>query len=289
MSGNSLNHQLSNNSDRSIGDILRSAHNLSAEQVQSILDYQNKNRVRFGEAAVALGILKRDEVIWALSQQFNYPYPPLDAQGLPEELVSARAPFSEEAEFFRDIRSQLTSSVFTGDIPASLAVTSTNAGDGKSYFAANLAISFAQLGSRTLLIDADMRTPAQHQLFRVDNSTGLSSILSGRTEPNVIRASQALPSLYILPVGVTPPNPLELLERPIFGALLKELSSKFEYVIIDTPAVSHGADGLIAASRAGATLSIARRGHTKLNDLDRMVARLKMSPTRFAGVIANNH
>ncbi len=287
MQGNSPPANAGN--DQSIGDILRSAHNLSAEQVQSILDYQQRKKVRFGEAAVALGILKRDEVIWALSQQFSFPYPQGDSPAMSEELVAATAPFSEEAEFFRDIRSQLIGNTFTGDIPNSVAVTSPDIGDGKSFFAANLAIVFAQLGVRTLLIDADMRTPVQHHLFRIDNSSGLSSILSGRAEPNVIRACPALPSLFLLPVGVTPPNPIELLERPLFGMLLKELAAKFEYVVIDTPAITHGADGLIVASRAGATVTIVRNGQTRKPDLDKMIGRIEKSPTRFAGVIANEH
>jgi chain length determinant protein tyrosine kinase EpsG len=275
--------------EQAIGDILRSAHNLTAEQVQSILQYQQKKKVRFGEAAVALGILKRDEVIWALSQQFNYPYVPKGATDLAPDLVAASAPFSEESEFFRDIRSQLISNIFTGDIPNTLAVTSADIGDGKSYFAGNLAVAFAQLGVRTLLIDADMRTPVQQEMFRVDNSTGLSSMLSGRTERHGLRACPALPSLYILPVGVTPPNPIELLERPLFGLLLKELSSKFDYVVIDTPAMAHGADGLIVASRAGATMTIVRQGETRKPDLDRLVTRIEASPTRFVGVVVNEH
>jgi protein-tyrosine kinase len=275
--------------EQPIGDILRTAHNLTAEQVQSILLYQQQKKVRFGEAAVALGILKPDEVIWALSQQFNYPYVPSGLSELAPELVAASEPFSEEAEFFRDIRSQLISSAFTGAIPNTLAVTSADIGDGKSYFAANLAVVFAQLGARTLLIDADMRTPTQHNLFKVENTVGLSGMLSGRSDRHGLRACRAIPALYILPVGVSPPNPIELLERPLFGLLLKELSSKFDYVIIDTPAMAHGADGLIVASRAGATLSIVRQGTTSKPVLDRMVSRIESSPTRFVGVIVNEH
>ncbi|MES2090190.1 MAG: polysaccharide biosynthesis tyrosine autokinase [Pseudomonadota bacterium] len=276
--------------DQSIGDILRAANNLSAEQVQSILDHQKKANVRFGEAAVALGILKREEVIWALAQQFHYPYAQGDTIKLSDTVVAAKSPFSDQAEFFRDIRSQLIMNVFTsGAISNSVAVTSADIGDGKSFFAANLAVVFAQLGARTLLIDADMRTPVQHTLFGVDNSTGLSSILSGRAEPNVIRPVASLPSLYLLPVGVTPPNPIELVERPVFGLLIKELASKFEYVVIDTPAASHGSDGLIVASRCGATVALARCNQTRNQALQKLVGRLSKSPTKFAGVIVNDH
>lgn len=290
MSGINLQENTALGTEQPIGDILRSTHNLSADQVQSVLEYQKANNVRFGEAAVALGVLKRDQVIWALSQQFKYPYPAqVGEQTLPDALITANKPFSEEAEFFRDIRSQLISGTFTGDIPPTLAVTSPTIGDGKSYFAANLAIVFAQLGVRTLLIDADMRTPTQHNLFKIDSSVGLSSILSGRTEPNVIRPVQALPSLYVLPVGVTPPNPLELLERPVFGLLMKELSTKFDYVIVDTPALTHGADGIIAASKAGATLAIARASETKKPQLEKLVTRIESTPTRFVGVVLNKH
>src|SRR5690606_31496730 len=118
--------------------------------------------------------------------------------------------------------------VFNGEEPRrALAIVSPNSGDGKTFFSANLAIALSQLGGRTLLVDADMRGPRQHEVFGVEGTAGLSGLLSGRAEANVIIQAPDLPSLFLLPVGITPPNPLELVERPAFGLLLRELLNKF--------------------------------------------------------------
>jgi protein-tyrosine kinase len=277
--------------DSVIGTILRDKHSLTTEQLAAIVDYQSKFRVKFGEAAVALGLIRSEDVIWALSQQFHYPYQPTGgADNLPEMLVTANAPFSEQAEFFRDIRSQLLMAVFSNtDVPRSLAVTSADSGEGKTYFAANMAVAFSQLGARTLLIDADMRNPAMHDIFGVESTTGLSSILADRSAANVVRPVPSLPSLFLVPVGVKPPNPTELIQRPSFSLLLSELYSKFDYIIVDTPALAFGSDTLMVAARCGVTVAMARRNQTKRESLETLVGRISKCPTRFAGVVVNDH
>ncbi|RZL03495.1 MAG: polysaccharide biosynthesis tyrosine autokinase [Rubrivivax sp.] len=279
--------------DSVIGTILRDRHSLTAEQVAAVIEHQNKYRVKFGEAAVALGLIRSEDVIWALSQQFHYPYQPQPngsgTEALPELLVTANAPFSEQAEFFRDIRSQLLMAVFSNtDVPRSLAVTSAASGEGKTYFAANMAVAFSQLGARTLLIDADMRNPAMHDIFGIDSTAGLSSILADRSETNVVRPVPSLPSLFLVPVGVKPPNPTELIQRPSFSLLLNELYGKFDYIIVDTPAVEFGSDALMVAARCGVTVTLARRNQTKRAALETLVGRITKCPTRFAGVIVND-
>src|SRR5262245_40109643 len=130
--------------DRSIGDIIRLTKNLTAEQVESILEYQRAKHVRFGEAAIALGLASDDDVLFALSQQFHYPYAPDERGGFSDELVIANKPFSQQSESFRAIRSQLIMRVFSGDGPRpALAVISPDSGDGKTFFAANLATALA--------------------------------------------------------------------------------------------------------------------------------------------------
>lgn len=275
--------------EKSIGDIIRETNNLSAEQVAQVLAHQQATGMKFGEAAVDLGLARREDVLWALSQQFSYPYKSQTPK-VSEELVVANSPFSEGAEVFRDLRSQLISQLYEGNAPRkAIAVVSPNIGDGKSYFAANVAVAFSQLGGRTLLVDADMRTPRQHEIFGVESPRGLSTILSGRAEPNVIRPVSELPSLYVLPVGVVPPNPLELVQRPAFGMLMRELLSKFDYVIVDTPAAAHGSDARVIASACGAAVVVARQGISEMARTEKLTAAINKTPASVVGVVLNRH
>jgi len=233
-------------------------------------------------------LAKREDVLWALSHQFHYPYAHDSNTSLNTELITATNPFSPEAEIFRDIRSQLLSSVFTQDaVRPILAIVSPSVGDGKSFFAANLAVAFSQLGGRTLLVDADMRTPRQHEIFNIDSSKGLSSILSGRTEANVVRPVDDLPNLYLLPVGTTPPNPLELVQKPAFGMLLAELSMKFDQVIIDTPAAMHGSDARVIASFCGHAMIVGRKNANRVGDIKKLVDDLTRAKVKTAGIAIN--
>ena len=278
--------------DRSIGDILAELRHLSVAQVEKVLAHQRERGVRFGEAAVALGLASKDDVIFALAQQFHYPYAPEEQRKLQGDLVALNEPFSARAENFRALRSQLMMRLFcdadsSGNGGRALAVISPNAGDGKTYTATNLAVTLAQLGGRTLLVDADMRSPRVHEVFQLGNQAGLSSILSGRADKQVIQQVAAIPSLFVLPVGTTPPNPQELVERPAFGLLLRELVSKFDHVVVDTPAAVHGADAAVIAAKCGAALVLARKDVSRSAALRELVASLAGAPVKLAGVVFN--
>ena len=278
--------------DRSIGDILAELRHLSVAQVEKVLAHQREKGVRFGEAAVALGLASKDDVIFALAQQFHYPYAPEEQRKLQGDLVALNEPFSARAESFRALRSQLMMRLFgdadsQGGRGAALAVISPDSGDGKTYTATNLAVTLAQLGGRTLLVDADMRNPRVHEVFQLGNQAGLSSNLSGRADKQDIQQVAAIPSLFVLPVGTTPPNPQELVERPAFGLLMRELVSKFDHVVVDTPAAVHGADAAVIAAKCGAALVIARKDVSRSAALRELVASLAGAPVKLAGVVFN--
>jgi protein-tyrosine kinase len=274
--------------DRLIGEILAERVNLSASQVDEILSHSRERRIRFGDAAVALGLASQDDVLQALAEQFAYPYATDERRKLSPELVALNQPFALQAEAFRAIRSEVMSRVFvSGQQRRALAVVSPASRDGKTFFSANLAVSFAQIGGRTLLVDADLRGPRQHEVFNVSNDVGLSSLLAGHVDSQVIQQVPDMPSLFVMPGGVTPPNPLELVERPAFGALLRELTSKFDYVIVDTPAAVYGVDAQVIAARCGAALVVARKNESRVAELQQLVATLSASTARMAGVIMN--
>ena len=278
--------------DRSIGELIAQTCKLKPEDVQRILAQQRKTGVRFGQAAIELGLAGTDDVLFALAQQYHYPYAAAAQRKLSPELVTLNEPFSSQAETFRAIRSQLMKRVFNdrGGGRRALAVVSPNAGDGKTFFAANLAITLAQLGGRTLLIDADLRGPRQHEVFNLANPAGLAGILSGRADSHAVQQVPGVPGLFLLPVGNTPPNPLELVERPAFGLLMRALTADYDYVVVDTPAAEFGADAGVIAAQCGASVMLARQGVSRMAALDGMAVELQddASPT-LAGVVVNRY
>lgn len=276
--------------ERLIGALLDAKAALGAEKVQQILDFARNKGLRFGEAGVALGLVTQDQVLHALSEQFGYSYTSEERRQLMPELVGLNQPFSMQAESIREIRSQLMARLYTaGQARPALAVVSPSSGDGKTFFCANIAVSLAQVGGRTLLVDADLRGPRQHELFKLENKTGLSSVLAGHVGADVIQPVPDVANLFVMPVGIAPPNPLELIERPAFGVLMRELASKFDHVIVDTPAMMYGVDAQVIAARCGAALVVARRDQSRLASLQQLVAALSQSTARIAGVILNEY
>jgi len=274
--------------EQSIGAIISQARNLSAEQVERVLSYQREHGVRFGEAAVSLGFASADDVLSALAQQFHYPYAQNENKQYSDELVTLTQPFGVQAEAFRKVRSQMLMRLQReGKDRRAVAVVSPDTGDGKSYFCANLAVSLAQLGGRTLLLDADMRAGRLHELFRLDVRDGLAHVMSGRAGTNVLKQVAGVSNLYILPVGTIPPNPVELVERAAFGLLLRELLTKFDHVIVDTPAASLGSDASVIAARCGAAVVLGRKAKTRMDALKDIVGVLDFSEAEVLGVILN--
>jgi len=276
---------------RLLADVVAARAPWTAERAAQIESVARQRGMRFGDAAVALGAATVDEVMQALARQFRYPSLELTSRGrssLGDEAVMLVQPHAPQAEAFRALRSQLIRQLFREAPPGpSLAIASPDTGDGKTFLAANLALSLAQMGGRTLLIDADLRGPRLHEVLGVDNDVGLSTVLSGRADLQSIQPVSALPGLFMLPGGALPPNPLELIERPAFASLLRHLATRFDHVIVDTPAAIYGSDAQAIADRCTATLVVARRHVTRLAPLQQFIAALGQGPSRLVGVFLN--
>ena len=134
---------------------------------------------------------------------------------------------------------------------------------------------------------ARTRSPRLHELFGVSNTSGLSGILSGRQEENVIFQVGDIPSLYVMPVGVVPPNPLELLQQPLFAVLLRELQREFDRVIVDTPPARDSADARVIAATCGQAVLVGRNGRTDARAMNLLVERLRRTRADIAGVVLN--
>ncbi len=274
---------------RSIGAILIDIGRLSPENAERILRLQKEQGKRFGDAAIELGLLTEDDIRFALASQFDYPYLPAGDNSLSHELVAAYKPFSPVVEQLRALRSQLMLRWFDAEVDRkALAVVSPGAGEGRSFIAANLAIVFSQLGERTLLIDADLRKPRQHELFKLGNSAGLSGLLAGRANTAAVVRVPSLLGLSILPAGAVPPNPQELLGRAAFVETLFSLGRDFDVVIIDTPAGAEYADAQTIAVRAGAAVMLARKNQSSITDIAALTGSLQQSGATLVGSILND-
>jgi len=273
--------------DRPIGVILSDWGRLSQENVQRILDYQRKAGLPFGEAGIAMGLLTEDDVRQALSLQFGQACPLPDA-GLAPELIAAWQPESESVEHLRALRSQLMLRWFENDARhAALAVVSPGPCEGRSYITANLAVLFAQLGKRTLVIDADLRRPRQHEIFGVSPRLGLSTILSGRAGREAVNEIDSIPGLAVLPAGAQPPNPQELLARPGLPRMISALRSHYEVILIDTPPAESSADAATVAARAGAALVLACRDRSSVPRIAGLADDLREFGVTIVGAVLN--
>ena len=277
--------------NRSIGAILMDSGTLSPEDAERILLIQKEEGLRFGEAAIRLGVLTEADIQFALSRQFSYAYLRAvgDKKPLSDELVAAYQPFSPPVEQLRAVRSQLMLRWFDkAEQRQILTIVGTERGEGRSYLAANLAVVFSQLGERTLLIDGDMRNPRQHELFLLENKVGLSTVLSGRSRDEAIVRITDLAGLHVLPAGPVPPNPLELLSRLNFDEFLIHVRASFDVVIVDTPSLSSGEDAAMIAVRTGAALAMARSGQTRVAAFNDMAQGLMNAGVAVVGSVLND-
>ncbi len=275
--------------ERTIGAILVGSGALTGADVERILALQREKGGRFGEAGRALGLIEQRDIDYALSRQFDYPYLRRGESRVSASLIAAYEPAHPQVEALRALRSELMLHWFNDDAAhKSLAIVSEARGDGRSHIAANLAVVLSQLGGRTLLIDADLRNPAQHALFGLENRIGLSALLSGRAGAEAVQRVPGLGSLSVLPSGAAPPNPQELLARPSFGVLLDRLAEHVDFILIDTPPAAESADAQTVAARARAALFVARRNHSRLWRLQAIAEGVARARSAVLGAVLND-
>jgi chain length determinant protein tyrosine kinase EpsG len=256
-----------------MGALLLDSGKLTPENAERVLRTQKELGLRFGEAALRLGLVSEDDIQQALALQFAYPYLQKGQANLSPRLVAAYEPFSPQVESLRAIRSQLMLRWFARGRRA-LAVVGITEDDGASLFVSNLAVVFSQLGEQTLLVDANLRSPRQQEVFGLKPRQGLSDLLAGRADLDVIARIPSFVDLSVMPSGTLPPNPQELLAREGFRNLNAQLESRYDVVLYDLPPFGSGADVLAVAGRAGGVLLVARKDHTRIANVTRMVEQL---------------
>lgn len=277
-----------------IGDILLSSGKVKPIDIERIMELQHREGWRFGESALHLRLISEKDLIQALYRQYDLPPILSDSSLSADELVTVHDPNHRRSEEFRTLRTQLLThwlrhgSPPAGHIGKALAIVSPGDGEGRSYVTANLAVLFSQIGERTLLIDADMRHPAQHRIFNLEDRIGLSTVLAGRAGVDAAQAIPGLPNLFVLPAGAPPPNPQELLSRPAMATLIGEYMHDFDVILIDTPAALPFADANAISFCTGHAIVLARKDHTRLADVSRVTDDLMHAGTHVVGNVFNN-
>jgi chain length determinant protein tyrosine kinase EpsG len=273
---------------RHIGAILMDEGKLTASDAEQVLARQRELGWRFGEAAIELNLITDTDLRQALAKQYEFPYLVSGPEGVSKELIAAWDPFHPVVEELRAVRTQLLIRWFNPEAGRrTLAVASPCAREGRSFIAANLAVVFSQLGQRTLLIDADFRAPRQQSIFNISDRFGLSSALSGRADLSAAVPVPGLTGLAVLPAGPVPPNPLELLSRASFAALLVKAQQEYDVILIDTPPAIEYADAQSVTFRAGDALLISRKDQTRISDTERAVRDLSDASGRIVGTLMN--
>jgi len=263
-------------------------------------------KLTFAEAAVHLGFITMNEaqqaIAWVQSTRSKSNDSLIEAavrrlqgnQNLilrPDELVKPSASLilahdmdHARSEQLRALRTQLLLLSTQERHGTIIALLSPGNREGRSQLAAELAISFSQLGRRTLLVDGDLRNPHQHVLFNADNQWGLAQAMAFDEHPRVYGV-EGSPNLSLLTSGASVPNPLELLSGGGFERLMSKWRLKYEFVIIDTPPISEYADGLAIATMAGRVLVLCRGQTTHQQQMKDMLKRLATTQAQVLGAV----
>jgi succinoglycan biosynthesis transport protein ExoP len=190
------------------------------------------------------------------------------------------------SEAFRTLRTNvLFSSAEKG--ARTLVVTSTGPREGKSLVSGNLAVALAQAGQRVLLIDADLRKPAVHLIFRIGQEPGLSNVMVGSAKASEAVVEPGIEGLWVMAAGRIPPNPAELLGSQRFEELLASLKAHFDWIILDTPPVMAVTDTALVAHHATGVVFVVRADTTSRHAARRALDQLEQVGARFVGGVLN--
>jgi succinoglycan biosynthesis transport protein ExoP len=205
------------------------------------------------------------------------------------ELVAQHLPKSQMSEAFRALRTSILLSQ-ADHPPQVILVTSALPREGKTTAAANLAVTLAQLGDRTVLVDADLRKPGVGRLLNLGSSkyAGLSSYLAGVSSLDLVTVPHpTIPNLAAIPTGPLPPNPADLLSSHKFAEAIAELRTKYKFIVIDSPPVMAATDAVILSVQTDGVLLVVRSGETPKEAFTRTRDLLNSVKCHILGVVLN--
>ena len=203
------------------------------------------------------------------------------------ELVPHFFPNSRLAESYRSIRTALLLS--SADSPVkTVAVTSAMPGEGKTVTAANLAVTLAQSGKTVVVVDADLRRPRQHRIFKIKNTFGLTTYLTDSVEIRDVVKSTEIPNLFLINAGPVPPNPAELLGSDKMARFIRMMAEESDYVIFDLPPMLEISDALVLGAKVDGLMLVVHGDRTSREALRKAREKLDLLKIRTLGVVINN-
>ncbi|MEH7011317.1 CpsD/CapB family tyrosine-protein kinase [Neobacillus niacini] len=203
------------------------------------------------------------------------------------KLIANLDPKSPIAEQYRTIRTNIQYSSVDKEINT-IMVTSSGPGEGKSTTVANLAVVFAQLGKKVLLVDADLRKPTVHRTFGVSNLFGFTTVLTKQATLASTVLETEEKDLYILTSGPVPPNPAELLSSKSMEQFIEEAKEQFDYVLFDTPPLLAVADPQILANKVDGSIFVVFSGRTEIDQSKKAKELLENAQSKLVGVVLNH-
>ena len=201
------------------------------------------------------------------------------------QLLNAKTSFATK-EAYRTLRTNVRFAL-RGKGCKTFGITSSSQGEGKSITMLNLAITFAEVGQKVVLIDADMRRPAMARLLSEKATPGLSNYLAGLVNEEDVLRKDVYPDLDIIYSGDIPPNPAELLDSDRMKELLKNLAKQYDYILVDTPPVNIVSDACVVGNLLDGVLLLARQGRSRKESLKRAVNHLKLAGVKVLGCVFN--
>ncbi|MBQ3418076.1 MAG: CpsD/CapB family tyrosine-protein kinase [Ruminococcus sp.] len=200
-----------------------------------------------------------------------------------KNVISADSKFAI-VEGYKIARTNLVFTLTACDNNA-VAITSWSKGEGKSTATVNIAISFAKMGKKVLLIDADLRRPNVHNLLKIGNESGVSEIIGHLSDFESSVHRNVIANLDVLTSGAIPPNPSELLASSAFEQLIVDLKEEYDYVILDTPPLGVVADTLLLKEYVAGYVLVVREKITTHGDIERSLQNLRLADSKVLGFL----
>ncbi len=202
------------------------------------------------------------------------------------ELINFRDPECPFAEHYRSIRTSIQLSTPKSP-PRIISVSSAMPGEGKTATVVNLAISFAQLGKKIVVIDGDLRKPRIHKIFKLKNTIGLSSFLAGRSKVSDILQKTHINNVFVATSGPIPPNPAELIDSEVMSTMLDKILEKVDFIFIDTPPLIGIVDPILIGTQSDGMILVTWGGKTRIDNVQKAKEEIDKFGIRLLGIVLN--